>query len=91
MTMFHCLSEIYPYKDDIRDLSQIKNGVKFRKPKRWTNISDIAKDLIKNALTFNPHRRPTITKILAHAWFDESDANVQRARRTISNEEQQQQ
>ncbi|SCV04888.1 LANO_0G13630g1_1 [Lachancea nothofagi CBS 11611] len=42
--------------------------VTFHKP-YWSSISDEAKDFILNALTVDPHHRPTASELLRHPWI----------------------
>ncbi len=57
--------------NDNEILNKIKKG-KFEFPaEEWENISDIAKDLIKSMLRFNPLERLSASDCLKHAWFNE--------------------
>lgn len=47
----------------------------------WANISDKAKDLINQLLTYDPEKRPSAEVALKHAWINEMsgstvDANI---------------
>ena len=47
----------------------------------WANISDKAKDLINQLLTYDPEKRPSAEMALKHPWINEMsgstvDANV---------------
>lgn len=37
-------------------------------PKRWSNVSEQAKDMIKRLLTVNPNDRLTASQAISHAW-----------------------
>lgn len=45
----------------------------------WANISEDAKDLIRQLLSINPIARPTAREALKHPWIHERDVNISNA------------
>nr|CAG8587692.1 11466_t:CDS:2 [Entrophospora candida] len=39
----------------------------------WSEISDLAKDLIDKLLTYEPHKRITVHEALKHPWFESAN------------------
>jgi calcium/calmodulin-dependent protein kinase I len=68
-----------PFYDEEEEalFQQIKNGhFEFPSP-YWDNVSENAKDLIKNLLILDPSHRLTAEQILKHQWLSETNDNVQ--------------
>ena len=42
----------------------------------WSNISDKAKDLISQLLTYDPEKRPSAEQALKHPWIAEMSAST---------------
>lgn len=73
VVLFTCLSGTLPFSNDYGSpaMEQIKNAdFKFRS-KNWTHVSLTAKKLIRDLLTVDVDKRPSIDKLLKHEWFDD--------------------
>ncbi|GBC02236.1 hypothetical protein RclHR1_04510008 [Rhizophagus clarus] len=62
-------------EDQITLFENIKAGFYEYEEDYWSDISDLAKDLIDRMLTFNPAQRITAHQALQHGWF-KSATNV---------------
>ncbi|PFH53484.1 hypothetical protein AMATHDRAFT_1144 [Amanita thiersii Skay4041] len=47
----------------------IAGDYKFEPVEYWENVSDTAKDFVKECLTVNPAKRPTAAQVLKHKWL----------------------
>ena len=56
--------------DDQSILKQVKIGKYKMEGEEWNRVSNEAKDLIKQMLTFNPEERISAEEALKHPWFD---------------------
>jgi len=42
---------------------------KFEPAEYWENVSEMAKDFVKECLTSDPRKRPTAAQLLEHGWL----------------------
>ena len=56
--------------DDQSILKKVKIGKYKMEGEEWNRVSNEAKDLIKQMLTFNPEERISAEEALKHPWFD---------------------
>ena len=47
----------------------IAGNYKFEPEEYWANVSDTAKDFVRECLTIDPGRRPTAEEMLGHKWL----------------------
>lgn len=74
MIVYYCLSGDVPFfrnTDDER-FDAIKVCKWEFSDAIWDDISDEAKDLIRNLLVKDPSKRLTAVEILQHPWFDKA-------------------
>ena len=57
-------------------MNSIKKGIVTFPAPRWDNISQEAKDLVNQLLTYNVDNRITAKEALTHAWFQSGEADV---------------
>lgn len=57
-------------------MNSIKKGIVTFPAPRWDNISQEAKDLVNQLLTYNVDDRITAKEALTHAWFQSGEADV---------------
>ena len=55
---------------DLAILESVKKGVYSIEGGPWNDISDLAKDLVRKMLTFNPQQRISALDALNHPWFN---------------------
>ncbi|TFK96233.1 kinase-like domain-containing protein [Pterulicium gracile] len=48
----------------------ISGNYKFEPEEYWANVSDTAKDFVRECLTIDPGSRPTAEEMLKHKWLD---------------------
>lgn len=74
VVLFTMLSGTLPFADDYGSpaTEQIKNGTFHFRSSNWSKVSDFAQDLIRQLLTTNVERRPTIHQLLRTKWLDYS-------------------
>lgn len=70
------ISRYAPFEDDPKHkvgaeplFDKIKKAKYSFDPRYWNNISEEAKDLIKNLLVVDPSKRLTAEQALAHPWM----------------------
>ncbi|GAW80720.1 calcium-dependent protein kinase 3 [Plasmodium gonderi] len=56
-------------ESDHEILSMVKSGKFNFKGKEWNHVTEEAKDLIKQCLTMDPHKRISASEALKHPWF----------------------
>lgn len=74
VVLFTCLSGTLPFADDYGSpaAEQIKTGQFAFRSSNWKSVSSGAKLLIKELLTTNVYKRPSIDELLKHKWFKDS-------------------
>lgn len=74
VVLFTCLSGTLPFADDYGSpaAEQIKSGQFQFRSSNWKSVSGVAKSLIKELLTTNVYKRPTIDELLKHRWFKDT-------------------
>lgn len=75
VVLFTCLSGTLPFADDYGcpATEQIKSGQFAFRSSNWKFVSDVAKGLIKELLTTNVRKRPSIDELLKHKWFKDTE------------------
>ncbi|XP_043571398.1 serine/threonine-protein kinase Chk2 [Chiloscyllium plagiosum] len=74
--LFICLGGYPPFSDQIKDMNlrdQIINGHYKFIPQCWANVSEAAKDLVKQLLNVDPNKRFTTKEALNHSWMQDED------------------
>jgi len=76
--LFEMLSGELPcvFDSDESVVEFAQNGVQFTS-KKWANISESAKDLIRRLLEFEPEKRYTCEEALASQWLASAECNAQ--------------
>lgn len=71
VVLFTMLSGTLPFADEYGTpaTEQIKNGRFQFRSNNWSKVSPVAKQLIKELLTTNVKRRPSIDQLLKHKWL----------------------
>jgi len=59
-------------KDDSQLMRQILSGEYKQRPDRWSAVSKVAQDFVKDLLVVNPRRRLTAQQALAHPFIEQS-------------------
>ncbi|XP_037052409.1 ovarian-specific serine/threonine-protein kinase Lok [Bradysia coprophila] len=75
VVLYAMLSGTLPFTNDGHTVAQtlIKTGqFNFKKP-QFEFVPETAKQLIKQMLTVNPSKRPTIDDVIMHPWLQEED------------------
>lgn len=75
VVLFTCLSGTLPFADDYGcpATEQIKSGQFAFRSSNWKCVSTGAKQLIKELLTTNVRKRPSIDELLKHKWFKDTE------------------
>lgn len=64
----------------------IAGDYKFEPEEYWANVSDTAKDFVRECLTIDPASRPTADEVLRHRWLASSEPHgVQDASGNMAN------
>ncbi|XP_067910807.1 serine/threonine-protein kinase Chk2 isoform X3 [Heterodontus francisci] len=74
--LFICLGGYPPFSDQIKDMDlrdQIIKGHYRFIPEYWVNVSETAKDLVKQLLNVDPEKRFTTKDALNHPWMQDED------------------
>lgn len=71
VVLFTMLSGTLPFADDYGSpaTEQIKSGRFQFRSSNWAKVSSVAKSLIRELLTTNVQRRPSIDQLLRHKWL----------------------
>ncbi|GCB70647.1 hypothetical protein scyTo_0008630 [Scyliorhinus torazame] len=74
--LFICLGGYPPFSDQIKDMNLrdqiIKGHYKFVLP-YWINVSETAKDMVRQLLNVDPNKRFTTKDALNHPWMQDED------------------
>ncbi|KAG5340406.1 Calcium/calmodulin-dependent protein kinase type I [Termitomyces sp. J132] len=65
-----------PFDRDSQQLEMeaiIAGDYKFEPAEYWVNVSDTAKDFVRQCLTLDPHKRPTADEMLEHKWLADQE------------------
>merc|ERR1719334_2482621 len=73
-TAFTLLFGYMPFgaKDDSKLMKQILSGEYKQRADRWSAVSKVAQDFVKDLLVVNPKRRLTAQQALAHPFIEQS-------------------
>lgn len=73
VVLFTCLSGTLPFANEYgcSAIEQIKKAMFEFRSKNWKYVSDTAKGLIRELLTANVDKRPSIDELLKHQWLND--------------------
>lgn len=76
--LYVLLSGTAPFdgKTDEEILGSVKRGKLEFRSKVWIDVSNLAKDLIKKLLTYNPSKRPSAAEAFKHSWIQNKNYTV---------------